>query len=158
MHTAIISIAAATFDFTTFSSRLFKVAPFHTWLFLLVLHRYAFFHIYRYRLFAYSCNRYADIYRYSSILQNRRGGAENHLKFMCINCICNINVINCVGGRLLPFFYSFATNSFHGKGSQVVIKQLSQLIKQCFQWDSRPFVKSDQLIAWAADKYTQPTI
>ena len=90
------------------------------------------FHIYRYRLFAYFCNRYADIYRYSSILQNRRGGAENHLEFMFINCICNINVINCEGGRLLPFFYSFAINSFHGKGSQVVIKQLRQLIKQCF--------------------------
>ena len=28
--------------------------------------------------------------------------------------------------------YSFATICFHGKGSQVVIKQLSQLIKQCF--------------------------
>ena len=33
--------------------------------FLLVLHRYAYFHFYRYRCFTHSCSRYADIYRYS---------------------------------------------------------------------------------------------
>ena len=36
--------------------------------YLLVLHRYAYFHFYRYRCFTHSCSRYADIYRYSSIL------------------------------------------------------------------------------------------
>ena len=105
---------------------------------VLELHRYAFFHIFRYRLFAYSCNRYADIYRYSSFLQNRGGGAENHLKFMRINCICNdnvINVINYVGGDFYNVLHSFATISFHGKGSQVVIKQL---IKQCFSGTTDP--------------------
>ena len=61
-----------------------------------------------------------DMPIFTDILQNRGGGAENHLKFMCINCICNdnvINVINCVGSQLY---------------SQVIIKHLSQLIKQCF--------------------------
>ena len=85
---------------------------------ILELHRYAFFHICRYRLFAYSFNRYADIYRYSSFLQNRGGGAENHLKFMRINCICNdnvINVINYVGGRLLQCFTVLLLSPFMEK-------------------------------------------
>ena len=76
-----------------------------------------------------------DMPIFTDILQNRGGGAENHLKFMCINCSCNdnvISVINCMGGRFYNVLYSFATVSFHGKVSQVVIKQLSQLIKQCF--------------------------
>ena len=90
----------------------------HAHILILELHRYAFFHICRYRLFAYSFNRYADIYRYSSFLQNRGGGAENHLKFMRINCICNdnvINVINYVGGRLLQCFTVLLLSPFMEK-------------------------------------------
>ena len=46
----------------------------------------------------------------TDIFQNRGGGVENHLKFKCINCICNdnvINVINCMGSQLLQCFIQF---------------------------------------------------
>ena len=51
-----------------------------------------------------------DMPIFTDILQFFRTGKEEQIKFMCINCICDdnvINVINCVGGRLLQCFLQF---------------------------------------------------
>ena len=87
----------------------------------IVLHQYAYFHIYRYRLFSHSNNRYADIWRYS-----KQGKEEQ--KILCAKCICSYNVINCQLCNVC------CTTNFHGKKANCA-KPVSQTM---FLVDSEP--------------------